>query len=201
MTDSAPAKRHPRPPEPGPGRFLRTTATVYFLLAVAAVVWIGLAEGSVPTSLFWVPARAAGDLLSGLAAGTLLLVLTWVARRFLPAFAELEQHLAALLPGVTRGEALAVAAISGFAEELFFRGAVQGSWGWLWAAVLFALLHTGPDRLVGPWSVFALLAGSLFAGLTLLRGSILPAVVAHILVNAVGLQRLLSSRQTPEPNR
>jgi membrane protease YdiL (CAAX protease family) len=46
--------------------------------------------------------------------------------------------------------------------------------------------------LIGLWTVFALLAGVLFAGLTLLRGTILSAVIAHAIVNAVNLRRLVT---------
>jgi len=164
----------------------------YFLLAVAAVVWIGLEQGTIPSHLFFEPEKLFGDLALGLGAGGLILIATWLGRRWLPSFARLEVRLREMLVGVTASEAVAIALVSGFAEELFFRGAVQGSLGWVWATVLFALMHTGPDRLIGLWTVFALLAGVLFAGLTLLRGTILSAVIAHAIVNAVNLRRLVT---------
>jgi uncharacterized protein len=82
--------------------------------------------------------------------------------------------------------------LSGFAEELFFRGAVQGAIGWLPATLAFALLHTGPGRAFRLWTLFALLAGLLFGALMELRGNLLGPVVAHFLVNAVNLWRLAS---------
>lgn len=83
--------------------------------------------------------------------------------------------------------------LSGFAEELFFRGAVQGSWGFVWATLLFALMHTGPDRAFRLWTLFALLAGALFGGLMLWRGNLLAPVTAHFVVNAVNLRRIAVS--------
>lgn len=173
------------------GRFFRRAAVFYFLLATGAIFWIGFDRGSIPANLFVEPAQVAVDIVLGLAAGSLLLAATWVGRRHVGSFAKLEARLAQLLRGVTRSEALALALISGFAEELFFRGAVQGSWGALWATVLFALMHTGPDRLIGIWTLFALAAGALFAGMTVVRGTILSAVIAHALINGVNLRRLV----------
>ena len=83
--------------------------------------------------------------------------------------------------------------LSGFAEELFFRGAVQGSWGFVWATLLFALMHTGPDPAFRLWTLFALLAGALFGGLMLWRGNLLAPVTAHFVVNAVNLRRIAVS--------
>ncbi len=194
MPESLQEESTPEPIEPG--RFYRASAVFYFLLAVAAVIWIGLERGSVPIDLFFVPATLFGDIAWGLGAGGLILVLTDLGRRWFSPFAKLEERLRQMLVGVSESEAVAIALVSGFAEELFFRGAVQGSWGWVWATLLFALMHTGPDRLVGSWTVFALLAGALFAGLTLMRETILSAVIAHSFVNAVNLRRLASPPET-----
>ncbi len=187
-------------PQEREGQFFRHAAVFYFLLATAAVIWIGWEKGVVSHQLFFDPETLAGDLLLGLAGGGLLLLITAAGRRFLPSFAGLEDHLATLLTRVTRGEAAALALLSGFAEELFFRGAIQGSWGVIWATGLFAAMHMGPDRLIGVWSLFALFAGALFAGMTVVRGTILSAIIAHALVNGVNLFRLVgqSALATPE---
>ncbi|MEM8964692.1 MAG: CPBP family intramembrane glutamic endopeptidase, partial [Acidobacteriota bacterium] len=64
------------------------------------------------------------------------------------------------------------------------------SWGWLWATVIFAVLHTGPGRVFRLWMLYAAIAGLLLAGLMEWRGNLLAPVVAHVLVNAVNLVRL-----------
>jgi membrane protease YdiL (CAAX protease family) len=117
-------------------------------------------------------------------------------RRLLPAARGLEERLGELLGGITAPQAIALAALSGFAEELFFRGAVQGAVGWLAASLLFALLHSGPGRELRLWTLFALCAGLLFGALMLWRGNLLAPVLAHFVVNAVNLYRL---RGTPSP--
>jgi len=55
---------------------------------------------------------------------------------------------------------VALAVLSGFAEELFFRGAVQGAFGWLPATLAFAVLHSGPGKAFRLWILFAAIAGS-----------------------------------------
>ena len=95
-----------------------------------------------------------------------------------------------MLGGIGTPEVIALALLSGFAEELFFRGAVQAAWGWPVATLLFALLHVGPGAAFRSWTLFAALAGLVFAGLMEWRGSLLAPVLAHALVNAVNLGRL-----------
>ena len=107
----------------------------------------------------------------------------------------LEELLGELLGGITAPQAIALAALSGFAEELFFRGAVQGAVGWLAASLLFALLHSGPGRELRLWTLFALCAGLLFGALMLWRGNLLAPVLAHFVVNAVNLYRLRGARR------
>jgi len=192
-----PSPDAPQPPPQTllpPGSLYRMAWGLYLVLALAGGVWIGLREGSIPLTLFVDPQRwwlhlAAG---AGTAAG---LLLVWEAgRRSLRLARELEAQLAQVLGSIDPQEALALALLSGFAEELFFRGAVQGAFhthGWLWAALLFALLHTGPGRPYRLWTLFAFLAGLLFGQLTAWSGNLLAAVSAHVLVNALNLRRLV----------
>jgi hypothetical protein len=185
---------------PEPGRLYRLAWTVYLLLALGGVLWIGFRLGRIPLELFIDPRQWWLDLLLGVAAGLLLLGAWWLTARFLPQARHLEEQLAALLGSVSTSEAVALAVISGFAEELFFRGAVQGSvtgiwggvWGWAVASLLFGLLHTGPGPAFRFWTLFALVAGLLFGGLMLWRGNLLGPFVGHFLVNAVNLRRLAS---------
>jgi membrane protease YdiL (CAAX protease family) len=178
----------------GPGRLYRLAWTFYLILGLAGVVWVGLRRGRIPLALFvdlggwWI------DLAAGLAAGAALLALWAGAARLVALARRLETEIGAVLGPLTAGEAVALAIFSGVAEELFFRGAVQGSLpglaGWLLATVLFALLHSGPGPAFRLWTLFALLAGALFGALMLWRGNLLAPVVAHFLVNAVNLKRV-----------
>ena len=167
----------------------------YLLLAVGAVLWIGWRQGAIPLDVFvdyeswWL------DLVAGVTAALLLLGVWELARRNFAQARRLEVRLSEHLGPLQPGEAVALALLSGFAEELFFRGAMQAAWGWAPATIVFTLLHAGPGSSYRAWTAFALVAGLLFAGLTLWRGNIASAVVAHALVNSINLQRL--ARLTP----
>jgi membrane protease YdiL (CAAX protease family) len=161
-------------------------------LAVGGAVWIGLREGVIPLRLFLDLREWWLDLLLGIGVALLLLGLWKGAERVSPLARQLEEQLGEVLGTLGRAEVIALAVLSSFAEELFFRGAVQGAFGWLPATLLFALLHAGPGRAFRLWTLFALVAGLLFGGLMELRGNLLGPVVAHFLVNAVNLWRLAS---------
>ncbi len=177
--------------------------TFYLVLALAGCLWIGLARhGPIPLSLFVARHGWWRDLGVGIGGGLALWGIWRLARRFLPASRDLEDRLAGLLGPVTTSEAIALALLSGFAEELFFRGAVQATVGWIPAALLFALLHTGPGRAFRLWTAFALVAGFLLGWIMLWRGNLLAPVMAHALVNGInlrGLGRLAAEERGSSP--
>lgn len=167
---------------------------------MGGAVWIGWREGSIPLALF-VDADAWWlDLGVGAATAGLLIGAWELARKVLPRAGDLEARFAPLVAGADKGELIALALLSGFAEELFFRGAVQGSWGFLWATVLFAAVHTGPGPAFRTWTLFAALAGAVLGGLMAWRGNLLAPITAHAVVNAVNLPRL-RARKGGDENR
>ena len=154
------------------------------------MVWIGLRLESIPLSLFLVWESVPLDLLLGVGAAGVLVGAWALMRRLMPSARRLEEELGRMLGPLDDGEIVALALLSGLAEELFFRGAMQGALGWPLATVAFALLHTGPGRAYRVWTLFAAVAGLVLAGLVLWRGTLLPAIVAHALVNGVNLKLL-----------
>ncbi len=183
------------PSHPG-NRLYRFAWTIYLVLAIGGAIWMGLQRDGLRLEQLLDPARWWRDALWGLGAAAALLGLWEIGRRLLPAARELERTLADLLSGLEPDQALGLAVVSGFAEELFFRGAVQGQWGLWIAALLFALLHSGPGRAFYLWTAFAAVAGVAFGLLTRHTGNLLAPILAHTLVNALNLYRLV--RGTPE---
>lgn len=189
--------RGPDEPDFEPPNLYKSAWILYQVLAVAAVLWLGARHGALPLEIFLVPARVPADLAWGLGAGVALLGLWKGATMAIPGAQGLEEAMRQLIGRLDASEALALALISGFAEEIFFRGAMQQSWG-IWPTVIcFALLHTGPGRVFLWWTAFAAVAGVLFGWLVSFRGTLLPAIVAHVLVNGVNLYRLAVHRAVP----
>ena len=146
----------------------------------------------------WFPPKSweawIGDALLGVFVG---LGLVWLGRlgsrhtawgrAMLASFVE-------VLGGLRRHEVLALAFLSGIAEEALFRGALQPLIGVWWASLLFGLVHTGPARYFVAWTLFAFGFSLLIGAITLWRGGILVAVVAHITVNGINLAWIAEQR-------
>jgi len=156
------------------------------------VVWIGLRRDRIPLALFLDLRGWPVDLLIGAAAGGTMAVGWEIFRRTSARARALEEALRHAVGPLERHEAVALAALSAVAEEVFFRGAVQGSWGVVPATLLFAALHIGRGPAFRPWPWAALVAGAVLGTLALLRGNLTAPIVAHFSVNAVGLVRLAS---------
>jgi membrane protease YdiL (CAAX protease family) len=165
----------------------------YLVLAVAGIVWLGARRGTIDLSLFIGPTSWPSDLALGIAVGVTLSGGWELGRRFLPQAVTIEKHFGTILGPMSASEAVALAVLSAIAEEFFFRGAVQDAFGFLPAAALFTVLHLGPGRDFRLWTLFAAVAGLVLGGLMVWRQVLLAPIVAHALVNGIGLYRLASA--------
>jgi membrane protease YdiL (CAAX protease family) len=100
---------------------------------------------------------------------------------------RLDRLLARLLGRLHPADAVLLAALSSLAEELVFRGLLLPYAGITISSGLFGLAHLIPRRGLWPWSVWAVAAGFGLSWLALTSGGLLGPIVAHFLVNAVGL--------------
>lgn len=174
-----------------PGELYRLSWGFYLLVAVGGLIWLGLAgepgfDGRLVNQLWW------QDVLIGAAAGVGLAGAWQILRSFVTPMRRLEEVFGQMIGPLDASEVFALAVMSGIAEEIFFRGAMQFSWGPLWATLAFALMHTGPGRVFLAWTLFAAVAGALFAALTWWRGTVVAAATAHLAVNWINLSRLIS---------
>lgn len=158
------------------------------VLGLVAIIGLALRDdGSAIAGL-----RPAGPLwlsvavgLGAAAAASLVLLLL----RRLPALARLERFQAKLVRGWTVADAMAVALLSGLAEEALLRALLQPLLGLFPAAILFAVLHLVPDVRLWMWPVIALALGVVLGWL--FEGFGYPAAAAgHVLINAAALARL-----------
>ena len=72
---------------------------------------------------------------------------------------------------------------SGFAEELFFRGAMQPVLGLLITAVIFGAVHVGPKPVFFAWTTWAFVMGLLLGMIFELTGVLWGPVLAHVWIN------------------
>ena len=174
------------PPEALPGDQLYRIAWVFYLfLAIGGALWVGARDGTIPLALFVDPGGWWIDLGLGVAAAGLLLGLWQAGLRLLPSAGDLEAKLGEMLRGVETPEVIALALLSGFAEELFFRGFLQPRVGIPLSTALFALAHLSYDQ---PAMLVGITLLSLaFAFIVRWRQNVWAAVVAHAVFDAIQL--------------
>jgi membrane protease YdiL (CAAX protease family) len=126
----------------------------------------------------------------GLAVGALVVLVSRELTRRTRSGDALARALGRLLGRLSGAECLLLAALSGAAEEAFFRGALQPLVGLVPASLAFGLVHFVPRREFLPWTGFAVVAGFLLGALFDATGNLIAPVVAHATVNAVNLRFL-----------
>lgn len=114
----------------------------------------------------------------------------WLLRNWTPV-RRLLRWQAGLVVDWSPADAAAVSVLSGLAEEALLRPALQPLIGLFPTAVVFAVLHTVPDRRLWFWPAAALLIG-LVLGLAYEVWGYPAAALGHGLVNFAALHQLRS---------
>jgi hypothetical protein len=165
--------------------WLRLATGFYALVALFAAGFALFTHGW--KTLFGETSAEGAELLGGLAVGLALVALTRVGARSWRPMTRMADGLADLLGPISWGTAILLALVSGFAEELLFRGALWPHLGLIGTTLLFALVHVLPRRSLWLYPLFALVAGFLLGLVREGTESLWPAVVAHVTVNALNL--------------
>ncbi len=170
----------------------------------AAAVYLPLGVGGLLAATFWTGTlrsdqfgwpRVAEDVAIGVGVGLSLVAVTWVLAKFLTPLQELEREFRRVFGNTSKRSIIALAILSGVAEELVFRGTLQPWIGYTAASIVFGCLHFVPSAVFLPWTLFALGAGFLFGWLFEERASLVAPISAHIVVNALNL--LVIVRHSP----
>lgn len=178
---------------PCPVSFAATV--VYAPLMVLGLLICGFATKTVPP-----PGdlhRIATDIAIGLAVAVGVVLVTFVLARAIPALQSMEIAFRRTLGPLSTGEIIRIALLSGIAEELLFRGALQPWAGLIVTSILFGILHFVPDKAWFPWTIFATAFGFLAGWLFEERGSLVAPMVAHVFVNLANLALIVSGRRIP----
>jgi len=107
--------------------------------------------------------------------------------RYMPGLQGLRQSihlvLAPLVGRIRFAEALAISALAGVSEEVFFRGVLQREIGVLLASVIFGLFHA----ISLPYVLWAAAMGGYLGWLAQWHGNLSVPIVAHTMIDIVGL--------------
>ena len=179
-------------------RLVGLAAILYGLMVAVSLIW-GLLRHLAPG---WWTLEHLGAvpvaLGAGIGLGLLGVVLSQQLDEHVPGIKKLGERFSSILAGATTRDALLLALFSAVGEEMLFRGCVQQELG-LWpATILFAVVHTGPERVYLWWTASAFVFG---IGLALLfehQGGLLAPIAMHFTINAINI-RSLGKRGATEP--
>ncbi|MEM9729629.1 MAG: CPBP family intramembrane glutamic endopeptidase [Myxococcota bacterium] len=174
---------------PSSARISLFAAVVYVPLACIAVAWAELGQGRSAWSLDdpWIAApfgvRLACSLALGLALGVIVVRTTPLLLERYAWAKALHVELEPFVRQASWREVTWLAISSGFAEELFFRGAMQPALG-LWAtSLIFGAVHVGPKRVFVAWGLWAFAMGVILGVIFAATGVLWGSVLAHVWIN------------------
>jgi hypothetical protein len=125
----------------------------------------------------------AGVLLSSVSTAIYLISLK-LPFRWSKKFCSLIAELAEKFAEITVLDSLIIAVVSGFCEEVFFRGVLQEGFGLFGASALFGIMH-GPGSL--QYGLWAFAAGMFLGWLYIWSHSLWAPITAHVVNNVIGL--------------
>lgn len=183
------------PSEPSPAPPLSRASLVIGLYGAMALVGLLIAAGRGNPDLYRLGSPEGWQLLVGpiigFAVGLGVVWLTRVATRRFQWARDLHGSFRDLLGPLTGHEIMILALASSIGEELLFRGALL-PWMGVWLqALVFALLHVGPERRFLPWTLSALVMGLAFGWLAEWTGSLGAPIAAHFAINYLNLRHIV----------
>jgi membrane protease YdiL (CAAX protease family) len=170
-----------------PAVLLGAASVLYLILFLGAFAWIRFRGDSLALGGRF---GAAAELGIGAGAGLALAGASAAVSLGSGAARRLEEEFRALLGPLRPPEALFLALLSGFVEEVVFRAGLQPAVGLVWASLVFGLLHVGPKRIFLLWTLFAVGMGFLLGWLFAWTEGLAAPVSLHVTLNAVNLARL-----------
>ena len=103
-----------------------------------------------------------------------------------------EEALSPIIKLLKPADILLVSMVSGFCEEVFFRGLLAVKIGIIPSSLAFGLLHvpTGKEGKVWIYAIWATASGAFLAWLFLYYGNLWITIVAHVVNNIIGMMLL-----------
>lgn len=189
----------PLPPEPhfdtspqslpSTSRITSLALLIYGPLTLGGLLWAKIGAGrwawTLEASALQAPAwtRLAISVGLGFALGFAVVAVT-------PRFVErtewaraLHAELKPIIAPLSSMEITVLAVASGFAEEIFFRGAMQPVLGLTATSLVFGAFHLGPRKAFPAWAIWAFVLGFLFGLIFELTGVLWGPILAHVWIN------------------
>ncbi len=164
----------------------------YAALLALAGAWISLRGDSCLRSLLGVgpESNLAIAFVLGLGSGLAFVLFGYFCAQSFDWAKKLEEEFKNLLGPLSIPSVIMIALVSSFAEEFFFRAAMQPVLGLTMTSLTFGLLHIGPGRVFLPWTILATLMGFYLGWLFEWTGSLIAPITCHLVINAINLFRL-----------
>ncbi len=187
---------------------LNFSLVVYAVLLLISTGWCLLSNIDLLPAFNFSDRIALMGIAAGLAIAFVGFSLLWLSKfskfkvlQFEPFHKILYDELAPMFRYSTAIDLVAIAMVSGFCEEVLFRGVMQVQWGLMWSSLIFGLMHCPNPRYLH-YAAWATFAGLVFGYLKDFSGSMWVPIIAHIVNNAIGLFYLrhwVIKNQPPEP--
>lgn len=172
------------------GRIVRMAAGMYGAMIAVGLAW-GLTRDLSPGWWDFGSARSAAEAaVAGTTLGLVAIALSWLMEHAVPGVKTLGERFSTVLAGTGTRDALILAGLSSVGEELLFRGCLQEEIGLFGATALFAIVHTGPERVYLWWTASAFVFGLGLGALYEAQGGLLAPIVMHFVINAVNIRML-----------
>ncbi len=174
-------------------QFVRFATVVYAVMALIGLAVVHFAGGGGGVGGL---GRAAHGIApwkayaGGLLVAGIMLVSSGLFSEWYDSFRDMRRLMKALMGNLPPAAIVWIAVCSAVGEEMLFRAAIQPHAGIVATSVIFGLMHIGPDRRVGAWTLWATGAGMLLGWVYQQSGLIAPVMLAHCLVNAWSLLRI-----------
>lgn len=170
-------------------RLIMLVLIIEILLFLFALIWSYIAKINPFFSIYYNFA----DIIFALAAGIIFLIINFLAINvlsgFIPFFKSLKksyQEISAIAVNITIPGALVIAVISGFVEEIFFRGILQQQFGIIIASIVFGIFHISNIKMLS-YSIYTVFVGFYMGLLFLVSGNLLVPILVHIINNFIAL--------------
>jgi len=169
-------------------RLLKLELVVAAGLLAMAMGWDAWRQLGLQASLTtWSLADVSLGMLAAMPPLLVIALLELRVDRYMPGLQGLRQSihlvLAPLVGRIRFAEALAISALAGVSEEVFFRGVLQREIGVLLASVIFGLFHA----ISLPYVLWAAAMGGYLGWLVQWHGNLSVPIVAHTMIDIVGL--------------